>query len=388
MHDTSISELIEREEARQGSVINLIASENYISKDVSEALGSVFVNKYAEGYPGARYYHGNDIVDELENLAISRALEAFDLDASEWGANVQPLSGSPANVAAYLALVPPGGKIMGMSLDHGGHLTHGHKVSITGKVWQQVSYGVSKETEVLDYDELLAIAKTEQPKLIVAGYTAYPRLVDWKKFRNIADAVGAYLLVDMSHIAGLIAAGEYPSPFPYADVVTGTTHKTLRGPRSAIIFGKKGLMKKIDKAVFPGIQGGPHLDQIAGVAVALHEAMQPAFKRYIKQVIENADVLASELERLGWRIVSGGTDSHLVLVDTWMGGEGVPGKLASEKLEEAGIVTNMNTIPFDARTPMDPSGVRLGSAAETTRGKAADDFKEIAQKIDAVLKSR
>ncbi|MDP3956230.1 MAG: serine hydroxymethyltransferase [bacterium] len=387
MKDIQIQQLIEREEARQKDVVNLIASENYVSDDVREALASSFVNKYAEGYPAARYYGGNTIADELELLARSRALELFSLSPKEWGVNVQPLSGSPANVAVYLALAEPGEKIMGMSLDHGGHLTHGHKVSITGKIWQQVPYGVSADTEQLDYDELMDIAKREMPKIIVAGYTAYPRIVDWKKFRAIADTVGAYLVVDMSHLAGLVAAGVYPSPFLYADVVTTTTHKTLRGPRSAIIFAKQELMGKINKAVFPGIQGGPHLNQIAAVAVALNEAMQPVFKKYAKQVVENAQLLAEELAQRGWRIVSGGTDSHLLLVDTWMGGEGISGKEASEKLEVSGIIVNMNTIPFDERKPMSPSGIRLGTAAETTRGKTANDFKKIAERIDNVLRA-
>lgn len=390
MKDAEIKALIEEEKKRQEGVINLIASENYVSQDVLEALGSELVNKYAEGYSAMRYYGGNEVVDKIEGLTKKRALETFGLHENEWAVNVQPLSGSPANLAVYVALVPPGEKIMGMSLDHGGHLTHGHKVSITGKVWKQISYGVDKETEVLSFDEIKKIAEEEKPKLIVAGFTAYPRVVDWQKFKEIADSVGAYLMVDMSHIAGLVAGGVYPSPFPYADVVTTTTHKTLRGPRAALIFSKqneKELPKKIDKAVFPGIQGGPHLNQIAAVAVALKEAQTEEFKTYTKHVVENAQVLSEELTKLGWRVVSGGTDSHLLLVDTWMNGKGISGKEASDRLEKEGIIVNKNTIPFDERTPVDPSGIRLGTAAETTRGKTKEDFIEIAKKIDKILRA-
>jgi glycine hydroxymethyltransferase len=400
MKDTQIYKLISAEKKRQKSVINLIASENFVSKDVLAALGSELTNKYAEGYPGHRYYGGNEVIDKVERLCQERALKLFKLDPNEWAVNVQALSGSPANVAVYLALVPTNGtergKIMGMSLDQGGHLTHGHKVSISGKMWQQVPYGVDKTTEVLNYDEIKAKAVGEKPAIIVAGFTAYPRVIDWKKFREIADASGALLMVDMSHIAGLVAGGEYPTPFEYADVVTTTTHKTLRGPRSALIFSRKDkksadgqpldLDKKIDKAVFPGMQGGPHENQIAAVAVALKEAASPAFKKYAKQVKVNAKTLADELTRLGWRIVSGGTDSHLVLVDTWMEGKGIGGKDASERLERAGIIANKNAIPFDSRSPVDPSGIRLGSAAETTRGKKEKDFKKIAEKIDKALR--
>lgn len=387
--DKQIEKLIKEEGIRQKKVVNLIASENYVSKDVLEALGSVLTNKYAEGYPGARYYGGNQIADKVENLCKQRALELFGLDETEWAVNVQPLSGSPANVAVYLALVEPGQKIMGMELAHGGHLTHGHKVSITGKIWKQVPYGVDKDTEVLNYDKLRELATKEKPKLIVAGFTAYPRIIDFKKFRDIADSCDALLMVDMSHFAGLVAGQTYPSPFEYADVVTTTVHKTLRGPRSAMIFSKKdarGLNQKIDKAVFPGMQGGPHLNQIAAVAVTLKEAKSPAFKTYARQVIKNAKILAGELSKLGWRIISGGTDSHLILVDTWQDGAGVSGREASVKLEKAGIIVNMNTIPFDTRSPMDPSGIRLGTAAEATRGKKEADMIKIARKIDGVLR--
>jgi glycine hydroxymethyltransferase len=399
MKDTAIKKLISAEKKRQKSVINLIASENIVSKDVLEALGSELTNKYAEGYAGKRYYGGNEVVDKVELLAIERALKLFDLSPSEWHVNVQALSGSPANVAVYLALVPPGGKIMGMSLDQGGHLTHGHKVSITGKMWTQVPFGVDKVTETLNYESLREQAIREKPAIIVAGFTAYPRVIDFKKFREIADACGAILMVDMSHVGGLVAGKVYPSPFPYADIVTTTVHKTLRGPRSALIFARKGaradgtnpdleLDKKIDKAVFPGMQGGPHVNQIAAVAVALKEASTPAFQKYAKQVIKNAATLASELATRGWRIISGGTDSHLILVDTWMDGKGISGKEASERLEHAGIIVNKNAIPYDTRPPADPSGIRLGTAAETTRGKKEKDMKKIAEAIDEILLKR
>ncbi len=391
MKDTQIKKLIESEKKRQKSVVNLIASENYVSKDVLEALGSELTNKYAEGYSGKRYYGGQTFVDKIEDLTIERALKLFGLSKEKWHVNVQALSGSPANLAVYLATVPLGGKIMGMSLDHGGHLTHGHKVSMTGKAWVQVPYGVRADTEVIDYDELKKIAQKEKPNIIVAGFTAYPRRVDFKKFREIADSCGAILMVDMSHFAGLVAGKEYPSPFQYADVVTTTVHKTLRGPRAALIFSKidqRELYKKIDKAVFPGLQGGPHINQIAAVAVALKEANTTAFKKYAKQVIKNADTLAKELTKLGWRIVSGGTDTHLVLVDTWMDGKGISGAEASDRLEKAGIIVNKNTIPGENRTPSDPSGIRLGSAAETTRGKKEKDFVNIARKIDTILRKK
>lgn len=390
MKDIEIADLIKRENERQGNVINLIASENYVSDDVLEALGSKLNNKYAEGYPNARYYGGNEVVDQVELLTQKRALEAFGLNENDWAVNVQALSGSPANLAVYFALVEKGGKIMGMRLDHGGHLTHGHKVSATGTFYESIQYGVDKETELLNFDEIEKIAIDEKPKIIVAGFTAYPRVIDWQKFREIADKVGAYLMVDMSHISGLVAGGVYPSPFPYADVVTTTTHKTLRGPRSALIFSRKDdrkINEKINKAVFPGLQGGPHINQIAGVAVALKEAHSDDFKKYAEQVVKNAKTLADTLTNLGWRIVSGGTDSHLVLVDTWMDGKGISGKEASDRLEKEGIIVNKNTIPNDTRSPADPSGIRLGTPAETTNGKTEKDFEEIAKRIDEILRS-
>lgn len=389
MKDKEIGRLIGEEKKRQKSVVNLIASENYVSRDVLDALGSELTNKYAEGYPGHRYYGGNEISDKVENLCKARALKLFKLSPRKWHVNVQALSGSPANLAVYLALVPPGGTIMGMSLSEGGHLTHGHKVSATGKFWKAVQYGVNPKTEKIDYEVVKRLAKKERPSIIVAGFTAYPRAVDFNKFRKIADVCKAYLMVDMSHTAGLVAGGALPSPFPYADVVTTTTHKTLRGPRSAIIFSKidnRELYKKIDKAIFPGLQGGPHLNQIAAISVALKEAATPSFKTYAKQVIKNTKALADELKRLGWRIVSGGTDTHLALVDTWMDGKGVSGKEASDRLEKAGIIVNKNTIPGEKRSPMDPSGIRIGTAAETTRGRKESDMKVLARKIDAILK--
>ncbi|PIP29986.1 serine hydroxymethyltransferase [Candidatus Jorgensenbacteria bacterium CG10_big_fil_rev_8_21_14_0_10_54_38] len=402
MIDKAVEKLIKREEARQKRVINLIASENFVSDDVLRALGSVFTNKYAEGYPGARYYGGNEVVDELENIVKARALKLFALNPLRWAVNVQPLSGSPANLAVYHALVPVGEKIMGMRLDMGGHLTHGHKVSVTGKLWTQVPYGVDRKTERLDYNALLKLAKREKPKLIVTGYTAYPRTIDFKKFRKIADAVvypelhrrGAILMVDMSHFAGLVAGRAYPSPFKYADVVTTTTHKTLRGPRAALIFSnlklktydkKRSIAEAIDKAVFPGLQGGPHENAIAAVGVALREAAQPSFRKYSRQVVKNARALAEELRKLGWRVVSGGTDTHLLLVDTMS--RGMSGKVASEKLERAGIIVNKNTIPYDARKPTDPSGIRLGTPAVTTRGMKEKDMRALAYRINKVLKS-
>ena len=396
MKNKQIEKLIKQEAKRQKSVINLIASENYVSQDVLDALGSELTNKYAEGYSAHRYYGGNEFSDKIENLCKARALKLFKLSPLKWAVNVQALSGSPANLAVYLALVPLSGTIMGMSLTDGGHLTHGHKVSATGKFWRTVQYGIDPKTERIDYKSLKKLAEKEKPNIIVAGFTAYPRNVDYKKFREIVDSIvhpersrRTYLMVDMSHTAGLVAGGVLPSPFKYADVVTTTTHKTLRGPRSALIFSRiddRELYKKIDRAVFPGLQGGPHLNQIASAAVALAEAARPSFKKYAKQVIKNTKVLGEELKRLGWRIVSGGTDTHLLLVDTWMGGKGVSGKEASDRLEKAGIIVNKNTIPGETRSPVDPSGIRLGTAAETTRGKKEKDMIKIARKIDKILR--
>ncbi len=407
MKDKEIEKLIREEAARERKVVNLIASENFVSNDVLEALGSVFTNKYAEGYPGGRYYGGTVVADKLENTVRKRALKLFHLSPNEWSVNVQPYSGSPANLAIYLALVPPGEKIMGMSLAMGGHLTHGQRVSVTGKLWNQIPYGVSQKTETLDYAEIATIAKREKPAIIVTGYTAYPRVIDFGKFRKIADSVGAVLMVDMSHFAGLVAGGAYPTPFKYADVVMATTHKTLRGPRGAMIFSRKiqianfkfqtnskskiknskiTIAEAIDRAVFPGLQGGPHLNAIAAIGVALREDAKPEFKKYAKQIIKNAKMLARELKRLGWRIVSGGTDTHLMLVDTMS--RGIGGKEAAEKLERAGIIVNKNTIPYDTRKPTDPSGIRIGTPAATTRGMKEKDMKRLAAKIDKILRGK
>ncbi len=389
MKDKQIDKLIKKEQARQKNVVNLIASENYVSADVLAALGTELTNKYAEGYPGRRYYGGNEFMDEIELLCQKRALELFKLSPKNWSVNVQALSGSPANLAVYSALLPLGGKIMGMTLSNGGHLTHGQKVSFTGKAWKQIPYGVDKKTERLNYDELMTQAMIDKPHLIVAGFTAYPRKIDFKKFREIADMCGALLMVDMSHFAGLVAGGAYPSPFKYADVVTTTTHKTLRGPRAALIFSRideRKLSEKIDKAIFPGLQGGPHMNAIAAIAVALGEANTPAFKQYATQVVKNAHTLSDELKKRGWRIISGGTDSHLILMDVWKDGKGISGGEASARLEKEGIIVNKNTIPFETRSPFDPSGIRLGTAAVTTRGAKEKDMLKLAARIDAILK--
>lgn len=380
--DIQIQKLIKLEKKRQAETINLIASENYVSADVLAALGSVLTNKYSEGYPGRRFYGGNEVIDNVENLCKERALKLFKLNPDKWHTNVQPYSGSPANLAVYSALVPLGGKIMGMKLDMGGHLTHGHGVSFTGKAWKQIPYGLNKK-ELLDYDEVRKIAKQNKPKLIIAGFTAYSRKINFKKFREIADKVGAYLLIDMSHIAGLIAGNAYPSPFKYADIVTSTAHKTLRGPRGAMIFCKKEFAQAIDRAVFPGLQGGPHNHQTAAIAIALKEAMLPSFQKYSRQVILNAQMLAKELKNKGWRIISGGTDSHLFIVDTWE--KGITGKDAEKMLERAGIVANKNTIPHDTRSPFNPSGIRLGTSAVTTRGMKEREMKIIAGWVDDIL---
>ncbi|TSC59745.1 MAG: glycine hydroxymethyltransferase [Parcubacteria group bacterium LiPW_15] len=397
MKDKKIEKLIKLEQKRQRETLTLIPSENLVSGDVLEALGSELTNKYAEGYPRARYYGGNQYIDEIEEEARARALKLFKLQPKKWSVNVQPYSGSPANLAVLLALVPLGEKIMGMRLDMGGHLTHGHKVSLTGKAWTSVQYDIDRKTEVLDYSQILELAKKEMPKLIIAGFTAYPRTIDFKKFREIADAVGVYLMVDISHIAGLVAGGAHPSPFPWADVVTTTTHKTLRGPRSAMIFANReskiaaannvDIAKAIDKAVFPGLQGGPHMNQVAAIAVAMKEADSPKFKKYALQVVKNSKALAAELIGSGWRLVSGGSDNHLILID--VAEKGIGGKEASERLEKSGIIANKNTIPYDPRTPVDPSGIRLGTPTLTTRGMKEKEMKIVAKLItDVLLKNK
>ena len=402
MKDKIVNKILKEEEARQKSSITLIASENYVSKDVDIAVGSKLGNKYSEGYPTKRYYKGQVNADKIELLAQERALKVFGLSPKTWAVNVQPLSGSPMNTAVYFALLNPGDKIMGMALTAGGHLTHGHKVSFSGKYFKAIQFGVDPVTEAIDYDAVEKLAIENKPQIIVAGFTAYPRKVDWKRFRQIADKVGAYLLVDMSHIAGLIAGKAYPSPFPYADIVTTTTHKTLRGPRGAMIFSKRSqrppevkelpdprasLPEKIDKAVFPGLQGGPHMNNIAGIAVAMGEALNPRFKSYAEQVIKNAQAMAKTFSKLGYHVVSGGTDSHLLLVDVWMDGKGLTGEQAATVLENNKIVVNKNTVPGEKRSAFDPSGLRLGSAAETTRGWKEKDFIKCVEKMDKILKA-
>ncbi len=378
-----IKKLIQKEAKRQKKVINLIPSENYVSKNVLAALGSPLTNKYAEGQSHQRYYFGNKIIDQVEDEVKNLAYRAFKISAENWGVNVQPYSGSIANMAVYLASVNVGEKILAMSLEHGGHLTHGHHVSWTGKLFKFKHYGVG-EDGYLNYDKISKIAQEFKPKLIVCGATAYPRELDFKKFKEIADSVGALLMADISHIAGLVVGGSHPSPFPYADIVTTTTQKTLRGPRGAIIFSKESLSEKIDKAVFPGLQGGPHMHTIAAMGVAFEEALKPGFKKYTRQVIANAKVLAEELKKLGFKIISGGTDNHLMLVDVTP--LSLTGSEAGKRLEKAGIIVNKNMIPYDMRKPWDPSGIRLGTPAVTTQGMKEKDMVKIAAKIAKILK--
>lgn len=380
--DRRIEELLKKESIRQIEGIELIASENYVSESVLECMGSILTNKYSEGYPRKRYYKGNEYIDGIEEEAIERAKELFKAEH----VNVQPYSGSPANLAVHLALLEPGDRTLGMALDSGGHLTHGFKVSISGKYFNSQSYGVNEEGYI-DYDEVRKIAKEHQPKLIWSGFSAYSRVIDWKEFRKIADEVGAYLVADIAHVAGLVATGLYPSPVGIADVVTTTTHKTLRGPRGAIIMCKKELGEVIDKAVFPGLQGGPHNHITAGIAVALKEASTKKFKDYSNQVVVNAKILSEELSNMGYKIVSGGTDNHLFLVDV-VSSVGIAGEEASTVLESANITLNKNAIPYDSRKPWDPSGVRIGTPAITTRGMKEKEMVKIAKYIDEVLRNR
>jgi len=385
IQDKVIDDLLQEEKKRQLEGLELIASENYVSEAVLQCMGSILTNKYSEGYPSKRYYKGNEYVDEIEREAIQRAKELFKAEH----VNVQPYSGSPANLAVHFALLEPGEKTLGMALDAGGHLTHGFKVSISGKYFNSASYGVNDEGYI-DYDEVLKIAKEHKPKLIWAGFSAYSRIIDWNQFRKIADEVGAYLVADIAHVAGLIAAGLYPSPVGIADVVTTTTHKTLRGPRGAMIMSTDQLGEKIDKAVFPGLQGGPHNHITAAIAVALKEAGTKEFKQYSQQIIKNAKVLSKELSKLGYSIVSGGTDNHLFLVNLMksknMGGIG--GEEASSVLEEANITVNKNAIPNDPRKPWDPSGIRIGTPALTTRGMKEAEMVKVSEYIDTVLRNR
>lgn len=381
MNDKRIQEAIEKEAERQLYNIELIASENYVSKDVLEAAGSILTNKYAEGYPGKRYYGGCVHVDEVEEIARERAKELFHAEH----ANVQPHSGSQANMGVYLSVLQPGDTVLGMNLTAGGHLTHGHPLNFSGTLYRFVDYGVTRDAETIDYEEVRKVALQEKPKLIVAGASAYPRVIDFQKFREIADEVGAYFMVDMAHIAGLVAAGEHPSPVPYADFVITTTHKTLRGPRGGLILCKKEHAPILDKKVFPGMQGGPLMHIIAAKAVCLQEAMQPEFKDYAKQVIANCAVMSNTLKEEGFRIVSGGTDNHLILVDVKSSLD-MSGKLAEKLLDEAGITCNKNTIPYETEKPFVTSGIRLGTAAMTTRGFKENEFRQVALWISRVLK--
>ena len=381
-YDLEVYNAILEEEKRQEEGIELIASENFVSKAVMEAAGSVFTNKYAEGYPERRYYGGCVNADTVEQLAIDRLKKIFGAKF----ANVQPHSGSQANMGVYVSLLEAGDKILGMGLSSGGHLTHGYKVNFSGKNYIGIEYGLNPETELLDYDEVRRLAVQEKPKIIVAGASAYSRIIDFKKFREIADEVGAYLMVDMAHIAGLVAAGEHPNPMEYADIVTSTTHKTMRGSRGGIILtNNEEIAKKIDKAIFPGIQGGPLMHIIAAKAVAFKEALSPEFKEYQKQVVKNAKAMADALVKGGLRIVSGGTDNHLMLVD--LRPKGVTGKLAEESLEKAGITCNKNAIPNDPEKPFITSGVRLGTPAITARGMKEDESVKIAEMIIKVLEN-
>ncbi len=379
--DDALWQAMQEEGTRQEDHLELIASENYTSPYVLQAQGSVLTNKYAEGYPGKRYYGGCEYVDQVEQLAIDRAKELFKAAY----ANVQPHSGSQANAAAYMALLEPGDKLLGMSLAAGGHLTHGSKVSFSGKMYEAYAYGVNTKTQLIDYEEVARLAKEHQPKLIIAGFSAYSRIVDWQKFRDIADEIGAYFMVDMAHVAGLVATGLYPSPIPIADVVSSTTHKTLRGPRGGLILAKSNLEieKKLNSAVFPGLQGGPLMHVIAGKAVAFKEALQPDFKAYQQQVIKNAQAMTKKMIEKGYKIVTGGTDNHLFLVD--LIDKNITGKDAEDALEKAHITLNKNTVPDDPRSPFVTSGVRIGTPALTTRGLQVEEVREVANWVCEVL---
>ena len=379
MRDLVIAQAIQKEELRQLNNIECIASENYVSNDVLEAVGSVLTNKYAEGYPNKRYYGGCVNVDEVEDIARERLCELFGAEH----ANVQPHSGSQANMAVYFTVLQPGDTVLGMDLASGGHLTHGHPLNFSGSLYNFVSYGVNKETEMIDYDEVRTIALQHKPKLIVAGASAYPRIIDFKKFREIADEVGAYLMVDMAHIAGLVAAGLHPSPVPYCDFVTSTTHKTLRGPRGGIVLCKEQYAKELDKHLFPGIQGGPLMHVVAGKAVCFGEALKPEFKEYQKQIVKNAKVLSEELVKLGFNLVSGGTDNHLMLID--LRNKGITGKELETRLDDIGITVNKNSVPFDTEKPAITSGIRIGTPAVTTRGFKEGEMKKIANLINETV---
>ncbi len=380
--DPEVADAMKSELNRQRNTLEMIASENFTSPAVLEAQGSVLTNKYAEGYPAKRYYGGCEFVDVVENLAIERAKRLFGAEH----ANVQPHAGSQANAGVYLAMLQPGDTILGMNLAAGGHLTHGHKMSFSGKIYNAVAYGLNKETELIDYDEVRALALEHRPKMLIAGFSAYPRTIDWAKFREIADEVGAYFMVDMAHVAGLVATGEYPSPVPHADFVTTTTHKTLRGPRSGLILCRAQFAEAIDKAIMPGIQGGPLMHAVAGKAVCFAEAMTDGFKTYTRQIRANADVLAAGLIEGGLRLVTGGTENHLMLVD--LTPADITGKDGEHLLESIGVTCNKNQIPFDPRSPFVTSGVRLGTPALTSRGMKEPEFVEIAEIITTAFKVR
>jgi glycine hydroxymethyltransferase len=380
--DPEISNAIDNEVRRQHEGLELIASENFVSEAVLEAAGSVFTNKYAEGYPGKRYYGGCEFTDVVENLARERVKKLFGAEH----ANVQPHSGSQANQAAYAAVLSPGDTILGLNLAHGGHLTHGHPLNFSGKTYKVVPYGVTKETETIDYDDLEKIATAERPKLIIGGGSAYPRIIDFARMRQIADKVGALYLVDMAHFAGLVAGGAHPSPVPHAHIVTSTTHKTLRGPRSGMVLSKQEFAAPIDKVVFPGMQGGPLVHIMAAKAVCFLEASQPSFRDYARQVVANAKVMAETLAADGYRIVSGGTDTHLMLVDVFA--KGMLGSEAEKALGEAGITVNKNAIPFDVNPPLKPSGIRIGTPAVTTRGMKEAEMRQISHWISEALNHR
>ena len=377
--DPEIAGLIAAEERRQADMVRLIPSENYVSRAVLKATGSVLTNKYSEGYPGRRYYEGQQNIDPIEEIALERATSLFGAEH----ANVQPYSGSPCNLAVYLAFLQPGDTVMGMALPAGGHLTHGWNVSITGRYFRSVQYGVRQDTGTIDYDQVREIARQEKPKLIWAGGTAIPRIIDFNAFAEIAKEVGAIFAADVAHIAGLIAGGVHPSPVPVADVVTTTTHKTLRGPRGAMFLSKEEHAKVLDKAVFPGLQGGPHNHTTAAIAVALREASQPEFKTYAAGIVANAKALAAALLERGYDLVSGGTDNHLILID--LTAKNVSGKIAAQALDRAGIELNYNTVPFDPRKPFDPSGIRLGTPSVTTRGMGEADMARVAEWMDLVI---
>ena len=380
--DPEVWNIIKAEMARQSNELEMIASENYVSPAVLEAMATVLTNKYSEGYPGKRYYGGNQIIDNIETLAIKRAKKLFKAEH----VNVQPLSGSPANAAVYMAFLKPGDKVLGLKLDHGGHLSHGHPVNFSGMLYNFVQYEVDKKTGKINMEAVKKLAKKEKPQMIVAGYSAYSREIEWNKFRKIADEVGAFLFADIAHTAGLIAAGLLKNPVPICDVVSTTTHKTLRGPRGAIIMCQEKYAKQIDRSVFPGMQGGPHDHITAAKAVAFGEALKPSFKKYAAQIIKNCQTLAAELQKLGYQIVSGGSDNHLIVVN--LTNQGLTGREAEQTLEQVGISVNRSTIPNDPNPPMNPSGIRLGTPALTSRGMGISEVKKIVQLINRAIKNR